>query len=302
MRLGILDFCSIRQGATPRAALYESVELAQHAEALGYSRYWLAEHHEPTAAHHAPDMLAALIAGSTERMRVGVAGILLKLHSPMRVAKAFRLMETFFPERIDLGVAAGGAEPAVMEAMRCDTRSLAEVSEEYPGRVAQLLELLGGESPLGGFHPPGAPPVWLLGAARPFTARLAALHGTCYGHSLAHLSSRDDPSVLDIYRSEFRPRPGQPRPQAVLAVTGLCAPTEAEARRRAGASGIKTGDVPPVIGDPRQCREQLEALAHRYGTQELVFLDQAPDAATRRECYELLSENMGLNAALAEAD
>ncbi|AFE06265.1 hypothetical protein COCOR_05227 [Corallococcus coralloides DSM 2259] len=301
MRLGILDFCSLRQGATPRAALYESVELAQHAEALGFSRYWLAEHHEPSAAHHAPDMLAALIAGSTERMRVGVAGILLKLHSPMRVAKAFRLMETFFPGRIDLGVGGGGAAPSVMEAMRCDTRSLAEVNEEYPRRVAQLLELLRGESPFA-FQPPGVPPVWLLGAARPFTARMAALHGTCYGHSLAHVSSRDDPSVLDIYRSEFRPRPEQPQPQAVLAVTGLCAPTETEARRRAAASGTKTGDVAPVIGDPRQCREQLEALAHRYGTQELVFLDQAPDAATRRECYELLSESIGLNASPAEDD
>ncbi|MHA7632237.1 MsnO8 family LLM class oxidoreductase [Corallococcus sp. M7] len=301
MRLGILDFCSLRQGATPRAALYESVELAQHAEALGFSRYWLAEHHELTAAHHAPDMLAALIAGSTERIRVGVAGILLKLHSPMRVAKAFRLMETFFPDRIDLGVGAGGAEPSVMAAMRCDTRSMEEVSEEYPRRVAQLLELLRGESPLA-FHPPGAPPVWLLGAARPFTAQLAARHGTCFGYSLAHVSSRDDPSVLDVYRSEFRPRPEQPQPQAVLAVTGLCAPTEAEARRRAGASGIKNGDVTPVIGDPRQCREQLEALAHRYGTQELVFLDQAPDAATRRECYALLSESLGLNADPAEED
>ncbi len=293
MRLGILDFCLLRKGATARASLYESLHLAQHAEALGFSRYWLAEHHEHTAAHHAPDMLASLIAGSTDSISIGVAGMLLKLHSPMRVAKTFRLMETFFPERIDLGVGAGGAEPTVLEAMRGGAQSLLEVNEDYPRRVAQLLELLRGESPLA-FNPPNVPAVWLLGAAQPFSARMAAHHGTCFGYSLVHTTSRDDPSILELYRAEFRPRPEQPEPQTVLAVTGVCAPTEAEARQWAAVSGIKAGDAAPVIGDPRQCREQLEALAHRYGTQELVFLDQAPDAATRQQCYALLSEALGL--------
>lgn len=298
MRLGILDFCLLRKGATARASLYESLELAQQAESLGFSRYWLAEHHEKNVAHHAPDMLAALIAGSTERIRVGVAGILLKLHSPMRVAKTFRLMETFFPERIDLGVGGGGAEPAVIEAMRGAAQSLQEVNEDYPRRVVQLLQLLRGESPLA-FNPPNVPAVWLLSAAQPFSARMAAHHGTCFGYSLVHTASRDDPSILDLYRSEFRPRPEQPAPQTVLAVTGLCAPTEAEARQWAAASGIGAGDVAPVIGDPRQCREQLEALAHRYGTQELVFMDQAPDPETRQQCYALLSEALGLRQAQA---
>lgn len=295
MRLGILDFCRIYKGVHPHESLFDSVRLAQEAESLGYSRFWLAEHHELAYAHHAPDILATLIAGSTERIRVGVAGVLIKLHSPMRVAKAFKVMESFFPGRMDLGVGGGEAEPPVVEAMRDGAQPIAEVRAEYDQRVLRLLSFVRGEAPLV-FNPLGtqALPFWLLGLSRPNTARLAAEQGTCFGFSLAHVQSRDNPSITAIYLDEFRPNAYQARPELVVAVSGLCAETEEEAWRLARPM---LGDMDlqlAIIGNPEQCREKLEAIAHRYRAQELVFVDMAPDAESRFNCFRLLSSALKL--------
>jgi luciferase family oxidoreductase group 1 len=302
MRLGILDFCRIHKGIAPYESLFESVQLAQEADALGYSRFWLAEHHELNYAHHAPDILATLIAGSTERIRVGVAGVLIKLHSPMRVAKAFRLMEAFFPGRIDLGVGGGEAEPPVVEAMRDGAQPIAEVRAEYDQRLLRLLSLIRGESPLA-FNPLGtpAPPFWVLGLSRPNSARLAAEKGTCFGFSLAHVQSRDNPSITAIYLDEFRPNAHLAQPELVVAVSGLCAETEEEAWRLAKPM-LEGMDLNlAVVGNPEQCREKLEAIAHRYRTQEIIFQDVAPDSASRMNCFRLLASALKLGAEPAKA-
>jgi luciferase family oxidoreductase group 1 len=296
MRLGILDVCVVRKGHPPAQSLYESVELARAADALGYSRYWLAEHHELTLAHHSPEILASLIAGSTERLRVGVAGMLMRLHSPMRVAKAFKVLETFFGGRIDLGVGGGGAEPPVLEAMR-GAPERDNVREDYVRRVKELVELVRGDSPLA-FNPLGvsAPPIWVLASGSHETASLAARLGTCFGLSLLLPQSRDEPAVMARYLEEFRPRPEQPRPQAVLAVSGLCAETEQEAERLAKLFGDGFRSKQSVVGNPEQCRERLLALADRYRTDELIFLDLAPDAESRLRCFRLLAEILGLKS------
>jgi luciferase family oxidoreductase group 1 len=296
MRLGILDFCRIHKGIAPYESLFGSVRLAQEAEALGYSRFWLAEHHELTYAHHAPDILATLIAGSTERIRVGVAGVLIKLHSPMRVAKAFRLMEAFFPGRIDLGVGGGEAEPPVVEAMRDGAQPISEVRAEYDQRLLRLLAFMRGESPLA-FNPLGtpAPLFWILGLSRPDSARLAAQQGTCYGFSLAHAQSRDNPSITSIYLDEFRPNTHLARPELVVAVSGLCAETEEEAWRLARPMRDGMNPQLAVIGNPEQCREKLESIALRYRTEEIIFQDVAPDPESRVNCFRLLSSALELS-------
>jgi luciferase family oxidoreductase group 1 len=298
MQLGILDVCAVRKGQPPTQSLYESVELAREADALGYSRYWLAEHHELQLAHHSPDILAALIAGSTERLRVGVAGMLMRLHSPMRVAKAFKVLEAFFGGRIDLGVGGGGAEPPVIEAMRDGAPVRSGVREDYVRRVSELVDLLRGDSPLA-FNPIGvpAPPIWVLASGSHETASLAARLGTCFGLSLLLPQSRDEPGLMARYLEEFRSRPEQPRPQAVVAVSGLCAETEQEAVRLAKVFGDGFRSSHSVVGSPEQCRERLLALAERYRTNELIFLDLAPDAESRLRCYRLLAEAMGLGSA-----
>lgn len=301
MRLGILDFSPTRQGRIPYEGMHESIRLAQTVDSLGYSRYWLAEHHELPYSHHVPDLMAALIAGTTENLRVGAAGMLLKLHSPMRVAKTFRAMEALFPGRIDLGVAGGEAEPAVVEAMRGHPQPLEEVRKQYSERVVDLIELIRGQSPLA-FNPLGtpAPPVWVMGMSSPTTAKLAAHHGASFGFSLAHPTSRDNPSVPAIYRDEFRPTTHQAAPEVVVAVRGLCAETEDDAWRmlRSFTNTPTTGLE--VVGTPAQCREKMEAICHRYGTQELVFLDFAPDLDTRIRGYQMLSEELRLLSPAAQ--
>jgi luciferase family oxidoreductase group 1 len=300
MRLGILDFCPMREGLKPFHSLHESIFLAQEAEKLGYSRFWMAEHHELEYAQHAPDMMVPLVAGSTETIRVGVAGVLLKLHSPLRVAKAFRLLESFFPGRIDLGVGGGVAAPEVIAAMREGAPSVAEMRETYAQRTLQLLSLMRGEA-TPSFQPLGtpAPPFWVLGLSRPESARLAAEHGTSFGFSLAHAQSKDDPSIAARYLDEFRSNRWLARPELVVAVSGLCAETEEEAQRLA----VETmGNADPrlsVVGNPEQCRQKLEAIAHRYQTDELVFLDRAPDSASRLRCFRLLSTALGLSRPVA---
>ena len=295
MRLGILDFCLLREGLKPFHSLHESIFLAQEAEKLGYSRFWMAEHHELLYAQQAPELMVPLVAGSTERIRVGVAGMLLKLHSPLRVAKAFRLLESLFPGRIDLGVGGGEADAEVALALRDGGAPLAQVRGEHARRTVHLLSLMRGEA-TPAFHPLGtpAPPFWMLGLGRAETAKLAAEHGTCFGYSLAHVQSKDDPSVCARYRDEFRSNPWQARPELVVAVSGLCAETEGEAHALA-LRGLGNPDPRlSVVGNPEQCRQQLEALAHRYQADELVFLDLAPDSASRLRHYRLLSSALGL--------
>ncbi|MBM7116857.1 MsnO8 family LLM class oxidoreductase [Archangium primigenium] len=295
MRLGILDFCPMREGLKPFHSLHETLFLAQEAEKLGYSRFWMAEHHELEYAQHAPDMMVPLVAGSTERIRVGVAGMLLKLHSPLRVAKAFRLLESLFPGRIDLGVGGGEAAPDVVAALRDGGPPLAEVREAHAQRTLHLLSLMRGEvAPA--FQPLGtpAPPFWMLGLSRPETARLAAEHGASFGFSLAHAQSKDDPSIAARYLDAFRSNRWLARPELVVAVSGLCAETEEEARALAVEHVGNAAPHLSVVGNPEQCRQKLEAIAHRYQTDELVFHDRAPDSASRLRCYRLLSAALGL--------
>ena len=294
MRLGILDFCSIRKGVHPTESLHETLELAREADALGYSRYWLAEHHELVVAHHAPELLVSLIAGTTGSLRVGVAGILLRLHSPMRVAKAFKLLEAFFPGRIDLGVGGGGAEDAVLEAMR-GSAPPANIREDVAQRLHALVSLLGRDSPQP-FNPLGVspPPVWMLGSGSADSARLAAHEGTCFGLSLAHPKSRPDPSLTALYRAEFRPHSDTSRPECVLAVATLCAETEAEALALADRSPDHPRSGHEIVGSPAQCREKFESLCERYGTDELILLDLAPDSGSRRRHVQLLASALEL--------
>ncbi|MET0406246.1 MAG: MsnO8 family LLM class oxidoreductase [Cystobacter sp.] len=297
MRLGILDFCLLREGLKPFHSLHETLLLAQEAEKLGYSRFWMAEHHELLYAQQAPDMMVPLVAGSTDRIRVGVAGMLLKLHSPLRVAKAFRLLEAIFPGRIDLGVGGGEAEPDVVSGMRDGGEPLSLVRGDYPRRVLRLLELIRGETPLA-FNPLGtpSPPFWMLGMGRSESARLAARHSTSFGFSLAHVQSKDDPSITARYQEEFHSSPWLARPELVVAVSGLCAETEEEARALALPNLGNPNPELSIVGNPEQCRQKLEAIAHRYRAEELVFLDLAPDGASRLRCYRLLSEALGLLA------
>lgn len=294
MRLGLLDFCTLRPRQSPAERIFETIQLAQQAESLGYSRYWLAEHHEIDYAHHSPELLTALVAGSTERIRVGPAGVLLLLHSPLQVAKQVRLLQAFFSSRLDLGVGAGLAAPEVATALRGSPLPQ-HSGEEYSQRVKELLDMLRGQSPLR-FNPLDVypPPVWLLGVGGPGSAAMAAHHGTSFGLSLCHKHSRDEPAPVLRYREEFRPSPQHPQPQWIVAVAGVCAETDQEAQRLASSSPEMPRNGLEIVGSPQHWLARLEELRSRYGTEEFIVLDCSPTHESRLRSLRLLSEHLRL--------
>lgn len=273
----------------------EAIALAEEADRLGFHRYWLTEH--PPQPN--PQMLAALVAGLTERIRVGTAGILLNFHTPLQAAQQFLLLEHVYPGRIDAGFCAGSTRDLLAGAL-LDGRPDPRITQEaFIERADALIGFLRGSLPAD--HPyasldawPGSqevPEIWSFGTG-PRSAAIAARHGTAFGYSLFHDPTSDDTTTVNAYRDNFQPGAHLAQPLVGLAVAGVCAETECEARRLVSQYENKF-ILPTVIGSPRQCHEQFAALAERYQTPELVFLDVSPDFDSRLRSYRLLAEELG---------
>jgi luciferase family oxidoreductase group 1 len=290
LRLGVLDLCSTPPGETGRGALFDSFELAVGVEEMGYSRYWLAEHHGAGTSHSSPEMLTGLIAQLTRRIRVGTAGVLLSYYSPLKVAKDFRLLQALFPGRIDLGVGAGRVDEETAR------RLLGGATANYAEKVSDLAAYLSAEklsiTPRG----VGMPELWVLGSGSPGSAQLAARHGAAYGLSLFLAGGKDDPAVIHSYRRDFQPSQMRSQPKWNIAVAGICAESEEEARRLA-ALHRNPALVPNVVGSPRQCRTQLLEIAARYQTDEIIFLALCGGLKQRLHCYQFLARALGLSPA-----
>lgn len=276
-----------------------TIALAEEADRLGFARYWLTEH--PPQPN--PQMLAALLAGATERIRIGTAGLLLSYHTPMMAAQQFLLMEHLFPGRIDAGFCAGGTKELAHEALldgRPDSRADSALFER---RADELIGFIRNDFPEGDRYESlaawpgatGAPEIWSFGTG-PRSAELAARHGTAFGYSLFHSFSRDNTSSFDLYRNSFQPSAHRSEPLAALAVGGVCAETEREAERLRKLHK-NPFFAPTVVGAPRQCREMLESIGDRYGTREVVFMDLAPEIEPRLRSLQLLAEEFDLPAA-----
>jgi len=179
MRLSVIDQSPVSSGSTPADALHNTIDLAQHTDALGYTRYWIAEHHAtPGFASPAPEVLIARVAAETSAIRVGSGGVLLPHYSPLKVAEVFRVLHALYPGRIDLGIGrAPGSAPLEAYALRRD-RGRGEWVDDFPEQLTELLAFLRREFPPA--HPfarilvtpdmPGTPDVWLLGSS-PWSAR-----------------------------------------------------------------------------------------------------------------------------------
>jgi luciferase family oxidoreductase group 1 len=332
MRLGVLDQSPVRSGGTPAESIHETLDLARAAERLGYHRYWLAEHHStPGLAGSSPEVLIARVAALTSEIRVGSGGVMLTHYSALKVAESFRVLETLFPGRIDVGIGrAPGSDPLTARALRHGPGTLG--LEHFPDQIADLLALL--HDGLAAGHPfagvramptgPTTPPVWLLGSSGD-SAAYAAHFGTAF--SFAHFINADGGAeVTRAYREHFRPSPSFPAPEASVAVFALCADTEAEARRLAQSRDLfivrlytgRAGRYPSVeeaeaypytphelaivqharrrtiAGAPEQVRERLSALAAEYGVDELVVVTITHDPKARLRSYELLAQVFGL--------
>ncbi len=339
MELGILDQSPIRANGTAAEAVNETLALAQAGEAMGYSRYWVAEHHNTRSfAGSCPEILMTRIASVTRTMRVGCAGILMQHYAPLKIAEQFRMLETLFPGRIDLGLGrAPGTDPRTAAALQNGPKAFSP--EVYPQKVDLLIRLLedaagmgsiGADHPYEGIHavPPGSgvPQIWLLGSG-PSSASIAAHLGTGFGY--AHFISGDEGDggldgtrILESYRQGFTPARGPERPDAAVAVSVICAPTDEQAHHLAQTralwvvqllSGEHAAFLPPeeaaafplndmqrrlagqvqnrcIIGSQDTVRIQLMDLAARYGTDRLVIHTFIHDAAARLRSYELIAD------------
>jgi luciferase family oxidoreductase group 1 len=334
LRLGVLDQSPVRSGGGVAEAIHETLELAELCDLLGYSRYWLAEHHStPGLAGSSPEVLIGQVAARTSRIRVGSGGVMLQHYSSLKVAESFRVLETLFPGRIDLGIGrAPGSDQLTARALRENANV-----EYFPQQIADLQGFLHGALPTGHLYAPvlamptgpTAPEMWLLGSSDQ-SAAMAAHFGT--GFSFAHFINQDGGAeVTRAYRQQFKPSPWLESPRSSAAVFVVCADTEAEAQRLAksrelfivrlytGRAGrypsIEEAESYPyterelaisrqaqqrtVAGSPEQVRARLEALAADYEADELIVVTITHDPKARRRSYELLAKAFGLDEASA---
>ena len=334
MKLSVLDQSTAVKGRTPDAAIRETVELAKHCDALGYHRYWVSEHHNTnTIVGTAPEVLMAAIAATTQRIRIGSAGVMLPHYSALKVAEQFRVLEALAPGRIDLGVGrAPGSDQRTALALNPDPHA----HEAFPQQVMDLQAWTSG-SPLQKGHPfgsiganprgPTSPEIWILGSSD-YGAQLAAHFGLPYAFAYFFTDGHGCEQALDLYRRGYRPSERHPTPQATICVWALAADTSEEARRLAQTReharvlrdiGVREALVTPeeaaaypynagqlakiqsmrrkaFVGTGDEVREKLTSLADSLGLDELVVVTWAHDLTVRRRSYEILAEAFSIRA------
>ncbi len=327
----MLDQSPIRKGGTPREAVLATIELARAVEGFGYSRYWVAEHHNSrTLASASPEILIPPIAAATDHIRVGSGGVMLTHYAALKVAEQFRMLETLYPGRIDLGLGrAPGSDRLTAAALHHGPGALP--LEAYPEQIADVLRYMTGEvPPEHPFHgiratPAGAamPEPWLLGSAYD-SAHFAAELGL--GFAFAQFISPDGGQrVVADYRARFQPSPLLEAPRVILGVSAICAETDEAAHRLALSrhlmrlrreQGRPEGGVPSIEeaettdfsppereyleyqrtlalqGSPERVRQGLMDLVDEYAADELMIVTITHDYADRMRSYQLIAEAM----------
>ncbi|NEY88693.1 LLM class flavin-dependent oxidoreductase [Tabrizicola oligotrophica] len=320
----LLDLAPIPEGGTAADALAHAADLARHAEALGYTRYWLAEHHNmPGIASAATAVVIGHVAAATRTIRVGAGGIMLPNHAPLQVAEAFGTLATLYPGRIDLGLGrAPGTDMATARALR---RHL-EASDRFPDDVAELLAYLGPARPEARVRAiPGegcGVPVWILGSSL-YGAQLAAYLGLPYAFA-SHFAPAQLEEAAEIYRTTFRPSAMAEAPRFMMAVGLAAAETDAEARLlrssqvlafarlrmgRPGKLPRPTADLSEIpdgmrqeieaalacaaVGSPATVRTQLGALIDRFQPDEILLTGAIHDHGARKRSFEIAAKVLG---------
>lgn len=332
--LSVLDQSPISEGMTGADALKNSVDLAQLCDALGFRRYWVAEHHAtPMLACASPEALIGPIASLTSQIKVGSGGVMLPHYSPLKVAETFSMFAGLFSGRIDLGVGrAPGSDPRTAYALQRDRRQAAP--DDFPDQLVELIAYL--EDRLPPDHPfrelaklpglPHAPEVHLLGSS-PQSGIWAGQLGLPY--VFADFINPQGASIAARYRDEFAPSERLAQPRTTVAVWALVAETDAEAERLSASHRMAMRlflrgtliKVPPVetalrflaedprgerlhnrprrriAGSPQKVRREIEAVATEYGAEEVMVVTITHEHAARRRSYELIAEAFGLTQA-----
>lgn len=326
--VSILDVSPVPSGSSSSQALRNSIDLARFADARGFTRYWLAEHHNSGGiASTTPDIMIGQIARETGHMRVGSGGVMLPNHSPLKVAESFRMLEALYPERIDLGIGrAPGTDMMTALALRRSEENLN--ADDFPQELAHLLAFANGTFPANHpFHTIRAypndvplPPIWLLGSSG-FSSQLSAELGMGFAFA-HHINGSAAIPAMTLYREQFEPSAAFPKPHAILAVSIICADTDEEAedlalsvqyaflRIQTGRSGplaspaeVKSAPITPVerlqmgtikerhfVGSPTTVSERLLPLIERTQADELMVLTMVHDHAARKHSYDLVAK------------
>ncbi len=326
--LSVLDLAIVGEGGTSASALGQAVVLAQRAEALGYARFWVAEHHNmASVASTSPPVLIAHVAASTNQIAVGSGGVMLPNHAPLVVAEQFAMLEALHPGRIDLGIGrAPGADQATAAALRRPYSNSVDdrAAEDFPRHLLDLMGLLGDVRTDTGLWQrfsatpvaASSPRVVLLGSSG-YSARLAGILGLPFAFA-HHFDTGGTLQAIDRYVEAFTPSPVLSEPYAIVTVNVLAADTDAEARRQAAPGrlltvAIRTGRLRPlptpetasadpelpaaerlstnrIVGDPASVADQLDDLARRTGAAELMLSTVAHDVAVRCRSLELVAD------------
>jgi len=326
--LSILDLSPVSANSTAAQALRNSLDLARHADGLGYRRYWVAEHHNlPAIASSAPDIMIGQIAAVTKNLRVGSGGVMLPNHAPLMVAERFKVLEALFPGRIDLGLGrAPGTDPATSYALR--RRQGISEEDDFLERFNELMLLETRGFPSGHpFHNVRAmpsdvplPPIYLLGSSD-YSAQLAGHIGAAFSFA-HHFADFDAAEAMRLYRDSFKPSVSHEKPFAILATHVVCADTDTEAERLATTVDLNfvrraKGEFQPLsspdeaaaydytpidrariarnrervaVGSPATLKARLMPLIERTKADELMITSMLFDHTARKRSYELLAE------------
>jgi luciferase family oxidoreductase group 1 len=338
--LSVLDISPVPSGSSSSDALRNTLDLAKLVDDLGYSRYWLAEHHNTALiASTSPEVMIGHVAMATRRMRVGSGGIMLPNHAPLKVAETFRVLEALHPGRIDLGLGrAPGTDSLTALALRRSREAV--YSDDFPAQLAELLAFFDDDFPAN--HPyqrvkampddVASPEIWLLGSSD-FSAQLAASAGLRFAFA-HHIQPEPAISALRFYRDNFKPSRHLAKPESLIAVSVICAETDEKARELAAPAeltmlrfrqGGRMEKLPSVadaqaypytdeerlavrmnaprlnVGSPATVREKLLTLAGQGAADEIMVTTITHDHQDRRRSYELLAEAFGLSSAKANA-
>lgn len=332
MKLSVLDQSPISRGSDPETALNNTLKLAKVTEEHGYTRYWVAEHHNTNGlASVSPEILIARIASYTERIRVGSGGVLLPQYSPYKVAENFKMLEAMFPERIDLGIgrSPGGSQDTRMALTDGVNKSM----KEFPRQLQDLQGFLHNMLPKD--HPyrlvkaaprtKTAPSMWVLGLSERGAANAAEIGtGFVFGH---FISPDKGEAAMESYREQFQPSRDFDQPVNAVCIFVVCADTETEAEELAisqdkwllnvgKGSDIKVPSIEEVkkrsyrqeeldiirknrsravIGTPEQVKAELERLSHYYQTDEFMIITNIYDFEAKVHSYRLLAEAFELS-------
>jgi luciferase family oxidoreductase group 1 len=319
----LLDLAPVTHGSEPAQAFSNSLDLARRAEALGYERFWLAEHHNmPGIASAATAVVIGHIAGGTNRIRVGAGGIMLPNHSPLVIAEQFGTLESLYPGRIDLGLGrAPGTDPLTSRALRRDARTSAD---RFPDDVVEIQALFAAAQPRQGVRAvPGAGldvPIWILGSSL-FGASLAAALGLPFAFA-SHFAPEALLDAIRIYRENFKPAGALEKPHVMVGINCFIAESEAEARRMFTSLQVQFANLfrgtpgklqPPLddidaywtageragveralrytlLGTPRSAARQLEQFVASTAADEVMLTGQIHDHSARLRSFEFGAE------------